>query len=233
MAANPVDLGMGAGEILRRYPASLEVFDHHGIVFCAGCFLTLFDPLGDVAGYHAVHDVDELVRDLNAVAAAPTGPRPAWAEGSGAESADSAGGADGERALAPARAERVRRVLAADPVAAALGLRLGALGEASARVAAPTGAGADGRTDAALAAALSLFAVRAASLAAGAADGRVLDLRLGPLGPMRSGGELVAHAHRAALPADGRATTYHVRLADGDDAPIGLGSVLLAERREA
>lgn len=52
------------GELLRDHPGVLDVLDSHGIVFCAGCYLALMDPLADVVGYHAVHDPEALMRDL-------------------------------------------------------------------------------------------------------------------------------------------------------------------------
>lgn len=61
------------GELLREHPGILPVLDAHGIVFCAGCFLALMDPLADVVGYHAVHDPDALLEDLEAVIAAEAG----------------------------------------------------------------------------------------------------------------------------------------------------------------
>lgn len=53
-----------AGELLRDHPGVLPVLDAHGIVFCAGCYLALMDPISDVVGYHAVHDPDAFAQDL-------------------------------------------------------------------------------------------------------------------------------------------------------------------------
>ncbi|MBI4064039.1 MAG: hypothetical protein HY401_07025 [Elusimicrobia bacterium] len=52
------------GELLRRYPKLLSIFDDYGIHFCAGCFLTLTLPIQKAATYHAVPDVRQLLKDV-------------------------------------------------------------------------------------------------------------------------------------------------------------------------
>ena len=56
--------GMTVAELIRRHPQTLDVFDRHGVHFCAGCYLTLTDKLKVAAGYHAVEDVQRLLDDL-------------------------------------------------------------------------------------------------------------------------------------------------------------------------
>ena len=42
----------------------LEILDRHGVTFCAGCFLTLSSTIERAAAYHAVPDVERLLKDL-------------------------------------------------------------------------------------------------------------------------------------------------------------------------
>ena len=59
---------MTVAELIARYPSTLEVFDRHGVHFCAGCYLTLTEDLKKVAGFHAVPDLERLVEDLKKAA---------------------------------------------------------------------------------------------------------------------------------------------------------------------
>jgi hypothetical protein len=220
MASPPIDLGMAAGEVLRRYPDTLEVFDHHGVVFCAGCFLTLFDPLGDVAGYHAVHDVAALLADLNHVAERPQGERPLWAQGSATAATPPA-----VRPIAAEAERRVATAMAGDALAASLGIRLVGVGEGSARAAVETPSAG---VHPALAAALAAFAAQAADLALGHGPGQVTDLRLGPFDASAAGGAVVAEAHHALGGPDAAARTYHVRLSGRAERAIGLAQARIA-----
>ncbi|MBI2069890.1 MAG: hypothetical protein HYT79_04735 [Elusimicrobia bacterium] len=52
------------GELLKKHPKTLGVFDHHGVHFCAGCFITLFSPLKKAAAYHAVENFDVFLQDV-------------------------------------------------------------------------------------------------------------------------------------------------------------------------
>ena len=51
-------------ELLRRYPKTLEVFDKHGVHFCAGCHITLTSDVRKAAGYHAVQNFKIFLLDL-------------------------------------------------------------------------------------------------------------------------------------------------------------------------
>lgn len=216
MLRSPIDPGMAAGEVLRRYPAALEVFDRHGVVFCAGCFLTLFDPLEDVAGYHAVHDVAALLDDLNRVAARPAGERPVWALGS-----------------APASPSRPEAGGDGDPVAAALGIRLIEAGGGSARASLSLSGG-EG-SDPAVAAALALFAARAADRSLGRERPAVLDLRLEPQAAQAAPAAPAAGSDRTLLAearperdgSDGPARAYRVRILGDADSAVGVATVVL------
>ncbi|MCL6596667.1 MAG: hypothetical protein K6V73_10725 [Firmicutes bacterium] len=217
MAAPSIDPAMAVGEILRRYPQTLEVFDRHGVTFCAGCFLTLFDPLEAVAGYHAVADVPGLLRDLERAAARPAGERPAWAQGS-APPPEPVG-----RPLDPEGERRVQERMALDPVAAQLGLRLLGVRRGSARA----GVGARGGAwHAAVATALALFAAQAAHATWNEAPAAVLEVALAPLDLERSGAFLIAEAQRESAGGEGT-TAYRVRLLGRGDAVVGVGTVLL------
>jgi hypothetical protein len=221
MAPLPIDLGMAAGEVLRRYPDTLEVFDHHGVVFCAGCYLTLFDPLEDVAGYHAVHDVPAFLADLNRVAAQPPGERPAWAQGSFPD-----GAAATLRPLGPDEERRVVDAMAQDPLAKAWGIGLVAVGEGSAQVAVEA---ATGTLRPALAAALATVAAQAADLTLRRTGGQLAELHLGPFDAGGGPGTLVADAHHALGSADGSAQGYHVRLVGPEGRTLGAALVRLVK----
>lgn len=56
---------MPIGEILQFHPRMLRVFLNHGLM-CVGCALARFESLEQGALAHGI-DVDELVKDLNAV----------------------------------------------------------------------------------------------------------------------------------------------------------------------
>jgi len=56
------------GELLLKNPHVLKVLNHHGINFCAGCYITLFSPPEKAASYHAVPDLKSFMKDLNAAA---------------------------------------------------------------------------------------------------------------------------------------------------------------------
>ncbi len=52
------------GELLCRNPGVIRVLDKYGINFCASCYLTLFSPIEDVPGFHAVTDKKKFLADL-------------------------------------------------------------------------------------------------------------------------------------------------------------------------
>lgn len=218
MASPPIDASMPAGEVLRRYPATLDVFDRHGVVFCAGCFLTLFDPLEDVAGYHAVHDVQALVADLNRSAEAPAGPRPAWAEGS-APALTALG-----KPLGASEEDAVLARMAGDALSAQLGLRLLGVRRGSARVGVKVETA---PCHPALLAALVLFDAHSAHATVSEAVPAVLDLGLAPLDLDKASGFLVAEAYREGGVSPSRTSAYRVRVLGRSDSIVAVATVLL------
>lgn len=58
---------MTIGEIVRRHPETLEVFEKYGLD-CFECQIADFEALEHGAGVHKI-DVDDLLRELNRVAA--------------------------------------------------------------------------------------------------------------------------------------------------------------------
>ena len=205
MPSGPIDAGMAAGEVLRRYPATLEVFDHHGVVFCAGCFLTLFDPLSDVAGYHAVHDSESLLDDLNRVALAPPAERPVWAQGSLPR------GGLGQGAAAPG-AEGVRLDI---HLLDATG------GRARARLDGGAAAGAP---------ALALFAAQAADQSLGQPSAPARALRMQAVRACPEGTALVAVAEPAEVTDGLPERAYRVRVTTEAGLEVARATVSLAPR---
>ncbi len=53
------------GAIIGMNPRVLKVLDRYGIVFCPGCYLTLFSTPAKAAAYHAVEDKKSFLRDLD------------------------------------------------------------------------------------------------------------------------------------------------------------------------
>jgi|GEM_PF-2010565 len=223
MASLAIDPRMSAGEVLRRYPNTLEVFDRYGVVFCAGCFLTLFDPLEDVAGYHAVHDVPELLSDLNRAAATPLAERPAWAEGSAPQLAALG------KPLEPGEEQAVASRMAGDALAAQLGLRLLGVRRGSARVGVGVKAPAtvDGACHPTVLTALVLFAAQCADATVSARAGQVLDIAVAPLDPDKATGFLVAEAYREGTAAGSRTSAYRVRVLGRGESIVAVATVLL------
>jgi len=56
---------MPIDEVVRKYPATIEVFLRHGLV-CFGCAIARFESLGQGALGHGI-EVEALLQDLNAV----------------------------------------------------------------------------------------------------------------------------------------------------------------------
>jgi hybrid cluster-associated redox disulfide protein len=71
MSAQPelITKEMTVAEVMERYPQLYEVFEEHGLTFCAGCFVALSGSVEQGAGYNAIRHVDKLVADLNKAAA--------------------------------------------------------------------------------------------------------------------------------------------------------------------
>jgi len=57
---------MTIGEIIRRYPQTIEVFSRYGLD-CSDCQIADFEEVAHGAGVHKV-DVEALMADLNRVA---------------------------------------------------------------------------------------------------------------------------------------------------------------------
>lgn len=55
---------MPIGEIVQKYPDTIEVFLRHGLM-CFGCAIARFENLEQGALAHGI-DVESLVQDLNA-----------------------------------------------------------------------------------------------------------------------------------------------------------------------
>jgi hybrid cluster-associated redox disulfide protein len=55
---------MSIGEVVQKYPATVEVFLRHGLM-CFGCAVARFESIEQGALAHGM-DVDALLRDLNA-----------------------------------------------------------------------------------------------------------------------------------------------------------------------
>ena len=60
---------MTIGEVVEKFPQSVEVFLRHGLM-CFGCAVARFENVEQGARAHGI-DVDALVTDLNAAVAAP------------------------------------------------------------------------------------------------------------------------------------------------------------------
>ena len=54
---------MRIGEILQKYPQTLNVFLRHGLM-CVGCAVARFESIHQGAQAHGI-DVDALIKDLN------------------------------------------------------------------------------------------------------------------------------------------------------------------------
>lgn len=60
-----IDKSMTITEIVEKYPETFEVFISHGM-HCIGCLAAEFENVEEGALVHGI-DVDELIKDLNAV----------------------------------------------------------------------------------------------------------------------------------------------------------------------
>ncbi len=60
---------MAIGEIVQKYPKTVEVFLRHGLM-CFGCAVARFENLEQGAVAHGI-DVDALLTDLNKAVAEP------------------------------------------------------------------------------------------------------------------------------------------------------------------
>ncbi len=66
-AERVITADMPIGEVIEKYPNTVEVFFRHGLG-CIGCAVARFENIGQGAMAHGI-DVDALIKDLNAAAA--------------------------------------------------------------------------------------------------------------------------------------------------------------------
>jgi hypothetical protein len=61
----------GIKEVVDRYPQLYEVFEDHGLHFCAGCYVMLASTIGIGADYSGLKPADRraLLKELNRLAA--------------------------------------------------------------------------------------------------------------------------------------------------------------------
>lgn len=65
-----ISKSMTIGEIVEKYPQSVEVFLSHGLM-CFGCAVARFENLEQGAMAHGIN-VDVLLKDLNAAVVQPS-----------------------------------------------------------------------------------------------------------------------------------------------------------------
>jgi hybrid cluster-associated redox disulfide protein len=64
MGVEMISREMPIGEVVQKYPQTVEVFLRHGLM-CFGCAIARFENLEQGAMAHGI-DVETLVKDLNA-----------------------------------------------------------------------------------------------------------------------------------------------------------------------
>jgi hybrid cluster-associated redox disulfide protein len=67
---NAITKEMPIGEVVQKYPQTVEVFLRHGLM-CFGCAIARFENLEQGAIAHGI-DVETLVQDLNAAVPQPS-----------------------------------------------------------------------------------------------------------------------------------------------------------------
>ena len=60
----PISKTMPIGEVVQKYPQTIEVFLRHGLM-CFGCAIARFENVEQGAQAHGI-DVNALMKDLNA-----------------------------------------------------------------------------------------------------------------------------------------------------------------------
>jgi hybrid cluster-associated redox disulfide protein len=60
----PISRAMPIGEVVQKYPQTIEVFLRHGLM-CFGCAIARFENVEQGAQAHGI-DVNALMKDLNA-----------------------------------------------------------------------------------------------------------------------------------------------------------------------
>ena len=63
--ADAINKEMGIGEVVKKYPQTVEVFISNGLG-CIGCAAASYESIEQGALAHGL-DVDKLMKDLNAV----------------------------------------------------------------------------------------------------------------------------------------------------------------------
>jgi hybrid cluster-associated redox disulfide protein len=61
---NTIEKSMTIGEVVEKYPQTVEVFLRHGLM-CFGCAIARFENVEQGAMAHGI-DVEALMKDLNA-----------------------------------------------------------------------------------------------------------------------------------------------------------------------
>ena len=61
---NTIEKSMTIGEVVEKYPQTVEVFLSHGLM-CFGCAVARFENVEQGAMAHGI-DVEALIKDLNA-----------------------------------------------------------------------------------------------------------------------------------------------------------------------
>jgi hybrid cluster-associated redox disulfide protein len=68
MAEKAITKEMPIGDVVRKYPKTIEVFMRHGL-HCIGCAVAAFESIEEGATVHGI-EIEALMADLNTVAAA-------------------------------------------------------------------------------------------------------------------------------------------------------------------
>jgi hybrid cluster-associated redox disulfide protein len=63
-----VNKDMTIGEVVKKYPQTVPVFFKHGLA-CVGCHVANWETVEQGAVSHGIQNLDDLIRDLNKVAA--------------------------------------------------------------------------------------------------------------------------------------------------------------------
>jgi hybrid cluster-associated redox disulfide protein len=63
MAADKITKEKAIGEVVSKYPQTIEIFFEHGL-HCVGCAASHFENIGQGCEAHGI-DTDKLVDDLN------------------------------------------------------------------------------------------------------------------------------------------------------------------------
>jgi hybrid cluster-associated redox disulfide protein len=67
MAEKAITKQMPIGDVVRKYPKTIEVFMRHGL-HCIGCAVAAFESIEEGAIAHGI-DIEPLMADLNTAAA--------------------------------------------------------------------------------------------------------------------------------------------------------------------